>query len=157
MLSKPEKLDRERREFRQQFWIATPRPGLLEWLTTPVVAVGRWIDVLLVEKRHWTRLSWKHRFRAWRHGFSSFSYGLYELESNPPNEYLSDLASLRFGARPNGRYNEAVFSKVVFSRILKSLGAPQPAVLGILVRGRFYPEAGSACEEHAASTGNLEC
>jgi hypothetical protein len=115
-------------------------------LTAPISALGRWIDILLMEKRNWTRLSWRHRFRSWRHGFSSFSYRLYELENNPPGEYLSDTASLRFGTRPNGRYNEAIFSKVAFSRILKSLDAPQPPVLGMLLRGRFYPETGDASE-----------
>ena len=81
-----------------------------------------------------------------RHGFSSFTYRLYELENKPPGEYLSDVTCLRFGFRPNGRYNDAIFSKVAFSRILKSLDAPQPSLLGILFRGRFYPESGDACE-----------
>jgi hypothetical protein len=146
MLNKPEKINRGMRELRESFRIDTPRPGLLEWLTVPITVISRWIDILLMEKRKWNRLPWRHRFRSWRYGFSSFSYRLYELENNPPGEYLSDTANLRFGNNPNGRYNEAIFSKVAFSRILKSLNAPQPSVLGILLRGRFYPETGDACE-----------
>jgi hypothetical protein len=158
MLNKPGKIARDMRDLRQRYFIDTPRPGLLEWLTPPLVALGQWLDVLLVEKRKWIELPWKHRFRAWRHGFSGFSYRLYELENKQPDEYLSDVASVRFGAKLNGRYTESVFSKVVFSRILKSLGAPQPPLLGIVFRGAFYPEEGSACEAltHIQTTGRAE-
>jgi len=54
MLNKPLKIDRRTRELREKFIVTTPRPGLLEWLTIPVSALGRWLDVLLLEKRKWS-------------------------------------------------------------------------------------------------------
>jgi hypothetical protein len=146
MLNKPKKIDPDIRHLRSRYDVATPRPGLLEWLSIPVTWMGRWLDVLLLEKRKWEKLPWKHRFRSWRHGFSSFSYRLYELDKNTPQDYVPDVAHMRFGYGLNGRYTDAIFSKVVFSRILTSLGVPQPAVLGVLLRGRFYPEQGDSSE-----------
>jgi len=150
MLNKPQKIDRKARKLREQYSVDTPRPGLLEWLTLPTTYLARWLDVLLMEKRKWSEMSWRHRIRGWRYGFSSLSYKLYQLEHNSPQEYLSDTASLRFGYDINGRYNEAVFNKLVFSRVLKSLEAPQPPILGALFRGTFYAESG---EVHAALDG----
>lgn len=156
MLNRPQEVGEDLRRLRERHFIATPRAGLLEWLTSPLTWLGKWIDVLLVEKRHWVSLPWKRRLRAWRHGFSSFSWLLYELDDKSPGEYLPDVSSCRFGARLNGRYTDAVFSKVVFSRILRSLHAPQPEVLGILFRGRFYPETGPHCDLLAGIRGLLE-
>jgi len=150
MLGKPQKIDRTTRKIREQYSIDTPRPGLLQWLTLPVTYLSRWLDVLLLEKRKWNELSWRHRIRGWRYGFSSLSYNLYQLEHNPPQEYIPDIASLRFGYEINGHYNETVFSKVTFSRILKSLQAPQPPILGTLFRGTFYAENGQV---HTALDG----
>lgn len=156
MLNKPRKIDRELRALRERFFIDTPRPGLLEWLTPPMVFLGRWLDVLLLEKRKWISLPWKHRLQAWRHGFTGFSWRLYELAGKSPGDYLSDVAGMRFGNDLNGRYTDAVFSKVVFSRMLKSLDAPQPTLLGMLLRGVFYPEAGPACAALPGIRGLLE-
>lgn len=129
-----------------QYLVDTPRPGLLEWLSLPVRTLGRWLDVLLLEKRKWQKLPWKHRFRAWRHGFTSFSYRLYEFEKNSPDDYIPDFACLLFGYGLNGRYTDSIFSKVTSSRVFASLDIPQPPLLGTLNRGYFFPEKGDACE-----------
>lgn len=143
MLRFTQYVDPETRALREKYDIDVPRQGLLEWISQPISALGRWIDLLLIEKRKWENIPWKHRIRGWRHGFSSHSYHLYELDNKDPTEYLSDSTVMRFESVPNGRYNEAIFSKVVFARFLKSLDAPQPAVLGYLYRRRFYPESGA--------------
>jgi hypothetical protein len=139
-----------------QFRVTTPRPGLLEWLSVPVEWAARWLDILLLEKRKWTPMPWKTRFRAWRHGFGSFSYSVLELDDNPPEDYLPDLPHWRFGYDINGRYTDSVFSKVAFSHILKAKGAPQPPVKGILLRGSFYPEGGAPVDGLEGIHGMLE-
>ena len=142
MLRYTQYVDPKTRKLREAFDIEVPRQGLLEWLYSPVRALGRWIDLFLIEKRKWESLPWRQRIRAWRHGFSSHSWVLYELADKNPEDFLSDRVVMRFEDRPNGRYNEPIFSKVVFARFLKSLGTPQPKILGYLGRGRFYPETG---------------
>lgn len=156
MLKLMQYVNPEVRALRERFAIDTPRPGLLEWLAAPLHWLARWLDLLLMEKRKWTPLPWRHRLRAWRLGFTSFSYSLYELERNPPQDYLPDSAAIRRADRPNGRYNEAVFSKVVFSRMLKSLGAPQPPLLGVMWRGALFPEAGPPGDALAGLVALLE-
>lgn len=156
MLNKPRKIDRKMRETRDRFLVATPRPGLLEWLAVPVTAISRWIDVLLMEKRRWTPMSWKNRLRAWRHGICSFHYDLYGLENKSPDDYIPDVAHLRFGYDLNGRYTEALFSKIAFAHIMQSLGARQPPVLGVLFGGYFYPDKGTPCGILPGIRGLLE-
>jgi hypothetical protein len=150
MLNKPKKMNKKMRDLRIQFLVDTPGSGLLEWITPPVIALRGWIAALLIEKRKWSPLPWKHRLRAWRHGFSSFVYHLYELQDNSPDDYIPDLVSQRFGRNLNGPYTEIIRSKVAFGRLMKSLDAPQPALLGILIRGYFYPENGDASESLGA-------
>ncbi len=134
------------RDLRNQFLVDTPGTGLLEWVTPPVVALRGWIATLLIEKRKWSPLPWKHRLRAWRHGFSSQAYRLYELQDKSLDDYIPDLTGQRLGRHLNGRYSEIIRSKIAFGRIMKSLEAPQPAMLGIIVRGNFYPEQGESGE-----------
>jgi hypothetical protein len=99
----------------------------------------------LAERRSPVRLSWRRRLRAWRHGFSSLTWVLYDLDS-------VDRAGRRDYVRPfrtvDYRYRLpqalAINDKLLFPSCLERLGAAHPRVLGFLHRGRVRVEGAGA-------------
>lgn len=77
------------------------------------------------------------RLRAWRHGFSARHWALYDLDRSHPFEYVPDHAELNFGIR-NANFR-APNDKLLFSRVLSSLGLRHPQILAFVLRGRLFP------------------
>lgn len=93
-----------------------------------------------VELRSKTGLSWKQRFRAWKSGFSSRSWMIYELDRNDPDLYLADFKALLNSYRINGFYNPVIGNKLLLSRLLSVHGVPHPDVVYTILGGKLYEE-----------------
>jgi len=139
-------LSQSDRELREKFLIGTPTPGLMDWIDPRAWTLGRWIDLLLLEKRTWQPLAWRQRLRAWGGGYTSLSWVTCELDDKDLTKYLSDRAIVLGARRPNGRYYDAVYGKVNLAATLEQFGVPQPAVLGHLVRGKLYRRNDNRCD-----------
>ncbi|MEE4217558.1 MAG: sugar-transfer associated ATP-grasp domain-containing protein [Xanthomonadales bacterium] len=98
------------------------------------------VRALFAELRSKTGLHWKQRLKAWKAGFSSHSWMLYELDRKDPGLYLADLRAVRRGYRVNGFYNPVLGNKLLLSRLLSAHGIPHPGVVSILLEGRLYEE-----------------
>ncbi len=111
------------------------RPGRLRRF-----ASGVWwaVQLLRGELRSEARLSLRHTLRAWRLGFSRWTYTLFELDRNDPRLYVTDRTQVRALARVNGVHRPPVGHKLIFSRYAESLGIPCPAVLAVIVKGRVH-------------------
>ncbi|MGD2130776.1 MAG: sugar-transfer associated ATP-grasp domain-containing protein [Lysobacterales bacterium] len=80
------------------------------------------------------------RMKAWRSGFSSRSWLMYDLDHRDPEQYLPDLLwAMRF-FKVNGFFNPIIGNKLVLSRMLSAHGVPHPAVVSVVVHGRLLVE-----------------
>lgn len=93
---------------------------------------------ILYDLRHPVPLTWQGRLRAWRYGFTSLSYLLYELEHNDPRDYFPDYVDIDYRLIDPAR--SRIGDKLYFSRWMASHEIPHARVLGILDRGRLLPE-----------------
>lgn len=85
----------------------------------------------------------KQRLRAWKAGFSSKSWLLYNLAENDPELYLPDLrAVLRF-FKINGFFNPIIGNKLVLSRLLATHRIPHPDVVSIILGGQLFEDDAS--------------
>lgn len=98
------------------------------------------IRAFVAELRSKTGLHWKQRLKAWKLGFSSRSWMLYELARKDPALYLADLRAVRKGYKVNGFYNPVLGNKLLLSRLLSAHGIPHPEVVSIILEGRLFEE-----------------
>ena len=101
--------------------------------TKPIIRLYRFVRA---ERGTRTGLSLRKRIRAWRHGFFSRSYVLYELERNDPRDYLPDACDIDFAI--NDPHYCTLGNKLSFSRLMELYGVPHPEVLALLSRGWTY-------------------
>lgn len=87
-----------------------------------------------------TRLPLGTRFKAWRAGFSSRSWLMYQLEKNDPELYLPDLPMAARFYKVNGFFNSPMNNKLLLSRLLTAHGVPHPAVVSMVVEGRLIED-----------------
>lgn len=79
------------------------------------------------------------RPRWWRHGFLSRSSIVYELDSNDPTEYITDLQryfSTRRMVHP--RLQDVINNKLTTHLLLRSLDVRTPELLGVYWRGGVH-------------------
>jgi hypothetical protein len=76
----------------------------------------------------------RERLDLWRRGFLSDSGVLYDLADGRHELYVSDLAYALRTPFINGLSNPTLNDKLVFFHTMRSLGAPTPAVLGVVTR-----------------------
>lgn len=81
------------------------------------------------------------RTRAWRNGFSTRAWLLYQLERNDHGQYLNDITSRRRLYRINGFFNPLIDNKLIFYRLASRHGIPHSKIIASIVRGRLYLEA----------------
>jgi hypothetical protein len=96
------------------------------------------------------RSPWRRRWRAWRHGFTSGIWALYELDRHDPGLYLSEVTGLRTFEQINGRFNAFVNNKLGFAHTLTVLGLRVPALLAYLHRGVVSPLDGQSAPRPVA-------
>ena len=92
-------------------------------------------------------LPWKQRLRAWRMGFTSESWFLYNLADNDPGQYLGDLFSTLRPYKING-------NKLVLSRLAAAHGIPHPEVVSIIIDGRLIDDGGPTNPDMAQTIAN---
>jgi hypothetical protein len=115
----------------------TRQSGSLELRLRCIV---HFLRAVRIELRSKTGLSWKQRLGAWRRGFSSESWKLYDLPENNPDLYLPDLSSLLRFYRINGFFNPIIGDKLLLSRLLTAHRIPHPDVVSIILGGRLIEE-----------------
>lgn len=92
------------------------------------------------ELRSRSGLPWNQRLKAWRKGFSSHAWRIYNLAENDPDLYMPDIrASLKM-YKVNGFYNPIIGDKLVLSRLLDRYGVPHPRVVSTILDGRLLEE-----------------
>lgn len=100
----------------------------------------RFFRAVVGELRWKSDLPWKQRLRAWKSGFSSNSWLLYNLAENDPELYLQDLrATLKF-YKINGFFNPIIGNKLVLSRLLAAHQIPHPDVVSIVLDGQLIED-----------------
>ena len=75
----------------------------------------------LIELKSKPGLPWKKRLRAWKSGFSSRSWVMYNLDENDPELYLPDLRVALKGYKINGFFNSIIGNKLVLADKATSL------------------------------------
>lgn len=111
----------------------------LNLISTALIGV---LDAAAREHRFWNEypLPLTERFKAWRQGFSSRAYVLFELDQNDPSEYLSDIQQARY-VRPalNSSYADVLENKVAFHLATAPYVDVLPTLYGTLDSGSFVP------------------
>ena len=98
---------------------------------------------VLAEARSKQGLPWKQRLRAWKTGFSSKSWAMYNLAENDPYLYIADLRGALNSYRINGFFNPIIGNKLVLSRLLDGSRIPHPRVVSNMIRGQLFEEDAS--------------
>ena len=68
----------------------------------------RFSRAVFSELKSKTGLPWKQRLRAWKSGFSSNSWMVYNLAENDPKLYLPDLSTRLRSFKINGFFNPII-------------------------------------------------
>lgn len=103
----------------------------------------RFFRAVMYEVKSKPGLPWKQRIKAWRSGFSSMAWVLYNLAENDPDLYVPDLRAAMRVYKINGFFNPIVSDKLVLSRLLAADQIPQPDVVSVIVDGQLIEEGGS--------------
>ena len=93
---------------------------------------------MMAEVKSNTGLSWKQRLNAWKHGFNSVSWLLYNLPENDSDSYLPDLPMAVKGFKINGFFNPVFNNKLLLSWLLEVHQVPHPAVVSIILDGQMF-------------------
>jgi hypothetical protein len=101
--------------------------------------LDRLVHLARLEVTGGARSPWRRRWRAWRHGFTSGVWALYQLDRRDPALYLSEVTGLRTFEGINGRFNAFVNNKLGFAHTLTVLGVRVPALHAYLHRGVVSP------------------
>jgi hypothetical protein len=96
------------------------------------------------------RAPWRRRLKAWRHGFTSGVWALYQLDRHDPGLYLSEVTGLRTFEQINGRFNAFVNNKLGFAHTLSLLGQRVPEQYAYLHRGVASPLDGRGSPQPVA-------
>jgi len=102
-------------------------------------SVRQFQQLLLRELRSPVRVPLAKKLWLWSRGFLSEDWVLYDLRRNKLSDYVSDYARFIRTMRINGRFRPALDNKVVFSGILRSLGADVPEYYCLVSRGSLTP------------------
>jgi len=115
----------------------TRRDGGLElWLR----GFLQFFRAILNEARSGVNMRWGERMQAWRLGFNSVSWKIYDLPENDPSQYLPDFPAIVKGYRINGFFNSIISNKLILSRLLAAHQVPHPAVVSVVLGGKLYEE-----------------
>ncbi len=100
----------------------------------------RFYRTIFAELKSKPGLPWKQRLRAWKSGFSSKSWILYNLAENDPDLYLPDLPVALKSYKINGFFNPIIGNKLVLSRLLAAHRIPHPDVVSIILEGQLIED-----------------
>lgn len=98
-----------------------------------------WYRLVIKEHRNY-KLSFYHKFRAIKYGFSSDFYHMYHLEKNNPKDYISEYKRV-LSRNINEQYKIVFDNKLIFEKIFKNyLNTPKNI---ITVLDKLYDENGN--------------
>jgi hypothetical protein len=106
---------------------------LIQYLLT----LWRFCGIIRRELQTGQPLPLRDTIRAWRYGFTRWSYFLYQLDRHNPRLYINDLVQAIGMSDINGLHAPAGNQKVVFSRYIEALGGPCPCTHALIMRGRI--------------------
>lgn len=99
------------------------------------VGLRRRYVCLYVEWTAGAKLPLRKRLRAWRKGFLSSSWLLYELDRNDPSLYLQDHRTHDYALFD--RHRRSIMDKLAFTYMMRALGVPHPAPRAFIQEGRL--------------------
>jgi hypothetical protein len=99
--------------------------------------------LVMEEVRSPLRLPLRKALSAWRRGFLSQTYLLYDLDRNDPSDYLSDYAQRMRSARVNALYGFCLSNKYGCALLMEHLGCAHPAVHGLVLKGVLRRQDGT--------------
>lgn len=92
------------------------------------------------------QVAFRARIECWRHGFLSRSQGLYDWQSFPIAEFVSDWERYMLAPRINGRHAAILNDKGLFRRTFEA-ALPLPRLVGIRRRGLLVDGTGAGVAE----------
>ena len=116
-------------------------------ITRRLRRLWRFYGMVRLDIRTKVSLPIRDTFRAWRYGFSRWSYFLYQLNHHDPRLYVNDLVQFLDIDRINGLHRPACNQKVIFSRYIENLGAPCPYIHAVIVGGQIHLLSGDETAE----------
>lgn len=111
-------------------------------LDGPLFWMRKVSSLVTSEIRTPVRLPLRSRFRGWRHGYTSVTYAMYDLEHNDPGDYLSHFAQKVKTHRVNGAANAILDDKLGVCMLMDRCGAPHPGIEAMIRAGRLYADGG---------------
>jgi hypothetical protein len=122
------------------FALARMSPRLRDLLAWPVV----FRRLVMEEIRSPVRLPLGKTLRAWRRGFLSQTYLLFDLDHNDPRDYVPDYFQRLRSARVNALYGFCLSNKYGCALLMEHLGCPHPAVHGLILKGVLRRQDGTS-------------
>jgi hypothetical protein len=99
------------------------------------VGLRRLYVFLYVEWTAGAKLPLRKRLRAWRKGFLSSSWLLYDLDHNDPTLYLQDHRTHDYALLD--RHRRSIMDKLAFTYMMRALGVPHPTPRAFVHQGRL--------------------
>lgn len=100
----------------------------------------RFSRAIFSELKSRTGLPWKQRLMAWKAGFNSKAWLLYNLAENDPDLYIPTLREALKIYKINGFFNPIIGNKLVLSRLLAAHQIPHPEVVSVIHDGQLFEE-----------------
>jgi hypothetical protein len=122
-----------------QYGIKAVPANLAVRLDEPLLWLRRVASLCVDELHPVYRVPWSQRVRAWRRGFTTKSFVMYQLENNDPRAYVSEFVQKVKTHDFNGSQNTIINDKLGFSLLMSACDAPHPPVLAVIRRGRIHP------------------
>ena len=127
------------------------KPNLEHRLKKRLTPLRKAIVYYGTERRTRLKLPLRTRWRAWRLGFTSGSYALYDLDHRDPSDYLRDFSDIDYLMENPGAH--AARDKYQFARNMSMLEIPTPEVLALVRNDAVvWPDA----SKETAGTGLIE-
>ena len=106
------------------------RPSLEYRLKKRLTPLRRAIVYRGAERKTRSKLPLRKRWRAWRLGFTSKSYSLYDLDRRDAADYLRDFSDINYLMDNPAAYSAR--DKFLFAQCMKTLKIPTPEVVALL-------------------------
>ncbi len=110
------------------------RPTSLEYrLKTLLTPLRKKLVLIGTEKYSTLKIPFATKLKAWRLGFTSQSYALYDLGNKDPENYLRDFSDINYVLNNPGAHS--LSDKFTFARVLANADIPTPEVLALINSG----------------------
>lgn len=139
--------------------IVAAAEGMFSSLSSLFRIVATLTHYLWRELRLWEEypLPLGKRLRAWRHGFMSRNYLLFDLDDEDPDDYLSARQQARYiSPAVNGTYADVLENKVAYHLSTEPYVDCVPTFYGVIQGGEFVPGPAGEIEGGVSSILDAE-